>query len=143
MRRKYAGFFRSDRGSVTAEFAVVLPAVVVVALLAMSLGRAVVVNASCQEAARSVAQRLVTSSVQTVQTVQTMQPAQTVTRAEQAELEAVSDSVAGEPTTVRVTTVDVVADSPGKEVSVTCPLLPGPLGVIPASVTGYAVAVGS
>jgi predicted RecB family endonuclease len=117
-----------DRGTVTAEFAVVLPAVVVVALILMSLGRAVIVNASCQDAARSVAEHL---SVQLSVQGEVM-PDSVL----QDELKKISDSAAHE-----ATTVEVSQNSVGKEVTVICPLLPGPMGILPANVTGHALAL--
>lgn len=107
----------ADTGSVTAEFAVVLPAVVAVALLLIALSRTVTVSMRCQDAAAIAVRELVVSG-------------------QQADPQTAAIAVAGEGASVSV-------DSNGNQVSVTvsCPVLPGPLDVLPTRVTGEAVGV--
>ena len=50
----------ADRGAVTAEFAVVLPAVAMVAMVLLCLTRTVTVSMRCQDAASAVVRELVT-----------------------------------------------------------------------------------
>ncbi|WP_243390202.1 TadE family type IV pilus minor pilin [Bifidobacterium margollesii] len=108
-----------ENGTVTAEFAVILPAVMVVALLLFSSARAVTVGMECQEAARAAAREIVVAA----------------------------DSGAANPSGVAAriagTGVSVAVAKGGREVAVTtrCPVLPGPLGIVPASMTGKAVAI--
>lgn len=107
----------ADCGSVTAEFAVVLPAVVAVALLLVGLTRTVAVSMRCQDAAAAVVRELVVTGGQT-------------------DAAAVARDVAGADASVAVRRAqDRVT------VNVTCPVLPGPLGVLPAQVSGEAVGV--
>ena len=50
----------ADRGAATAEFAVVLPAVAMVAMVLLCLTRTVTVSMRCQDAASAVVRELVT-----------------------------------------------------------------------------------
>ncbi|MBW3088299.1 pilus assembly protein [Bifidobacterium sp. 82T24] len=101
------GLARSDRGTVTAEFAVVLPTVMVVALMLFSSARAVIVNMNCQDAARAAARELVVAGDGS------------------ADVAGVVARIAGNGASA-TTTVN------GGMVIVTtrCPVLPGPLGVV-------------
>lgn len=105
-----------ERGSATAEFAVVLPVVMVLAVLVLALARTSMVAMTCQDAANQAA-RVASADAQ---------------------------SNAG----------DIVARLAGGDASltlaqgngmveavVTCPVLPGPLGVLPAHVQGRAYGV--
>lgn len=105
---------RYDRGSATAEFAVVLPAVMAMVLLLLALTRAIAVSLDCQEAARTVAR-----SIAVAQTVD--------------DYGSVAHAIAGD--------ADVtVRDLPDRwEIRISCPLLPGPLDVLPAHVEGHAI----
>lgn len=107
---------RDDRGTVTAEFAVVLPTVMVVALLLLSSARAVMVSMNCQEAARVAVREMVIASDGDAN------PSDVVAR------------IAGPHATVRITEqrdqITVIAR---------CPVGPGPLGVLPVAVEGEAV----
>ncbi|WP_243388804.1 TadE family type IV pilus minor pilin [Bifidobacterium simiarum] len=107
-----------ERGTVTAEFAVVLPAVMVLALLLFGSARAVTVGMTCQEAARAAAREIVVSAESGGD------PSGVVSR------------IAGSGASVSVS-------RGGTEVTVTtrCPVMPGPLGILPASMTGKAVAI--
>jgi Flp pilus assembly protein TadG len=116
-----AGCMRADSGAVTAEFAVVLPAVIVVALVLLSLGRAVVARVECQDAARAGAKEIAVAEVV---------DAAATTRARAA---AIAVSSQGK--------VTFSQSSSSVKVSVECPLLPGPLGIFPAHVGGVAVAI--
>lgn len=107
---------RDDRGTVTAEFAVVLPTVMVVALLLLSSARAVMVSMNCQEAARVAAREMVIASDGDAN------PSDVVAR------------IAGPHATVRITEQrDQIT------VITRCPVGPGPLGVLPVAVEGEAV----
>ncbi|MBT1177653.1 pilus assembly protein [Bifidobacterium callimiconis] len=107
---------RHDQGTVTAEFAVVLPTVMVVALLLLSSARAVMVSMNCQEAARVAAREMVIASDGDAN------PSDVVTR------------IAGSRATVRV-------EEKQDQITVTtrCPVGPGPLGMLPVAVEGEAV----
>ena len=110
-----------EYGTVTAEFAVVLPCVVVVAALLLSLTRTVVVAMDCQDAAAVVARTLVMESDGRGARTDVVSIA--------------SQLVDGE------TSVDVDWRGRYVDVTVTCSVLPGPLGVLPARVTGSATGV--
>lgn len=105
----------SDRGSVTAEFAVVLPAVMVMAMLLLALTRTIAVSLDCQEAARTVARQLVTGGG--------------TDRDWQDLVQAAADG--------STLTIDDLGDR--YEVRTRCPVLPGPLDVLPAAVEGFAI----
>jgi Flp pilus assembly protein TadG len=108
---------RDDMGAVTAEFATVLPAVVVIALVLMSLARAVAVSMDCQDAASTVAREMVASR-QGVDAVSTAR------------------EVAGPGASATVARADGTIS-----VTVYCPLLPGPGNVLPARVHAKAVGI--
>ncbi|NEG97076.1 hypothetical protein GFD17_09985 [Bifidobacterium sp. SMB2] len=114
-----AGKDMADAGTVTAEFAVVLPAVMVVSLLLFSSARAVIVNMNCQEAARAAAREMVVAGESG-----DADPAGVVAR------------IAGSGATVSTATG-------GGQVTVItrCPLMPGPFGVLPVALEGRAVGV--
>lgn len=107
----------ADEGSVTAEFAIVLPAVIVVAALIMALSRAVVVSMDCRDAAAAAARQVVVEA--------------------ESDPAAVAADVAGSDVAVTVR-----RHGDDVEVTVRCPVLPGPLGILPASVTGRAMGIG-
>ncbi|WP_314685744.1 pilus assembly protein [uncultured Bifidobacterium sp.] len=109
---------KRSRGAVTAEFAVALPAVVVLMLLALSLTGVVVRSLGCQDAASAVARELAISGLSV-------------------DADAMVSRMAGEGATVLVT-----RDGTGFVVVTTCPSLPGPLGVLPATVKGHAYGLG-
>lgn len=108
---------RNDRGAVTAEFATVLPAVMVIALVLMGLGRAVAVSMSCQDAASAVAREL-------------------IVRGADADPTQIARSVAGDGASA---SIDHAAGL--VHVTVSCPVIPGPGNVIPAEVRGTAVGI--
>ncbi|WP_236632702.1 TadE family type IV pilus minor pilin [Bifidobacterium xylocopae] len=101
----------------TAEFAVILPAVVAVAALLLGLTQAVCVSMSCQDAARNAAREVV------------------VHRGE-GDPAGVAQQVAG-------TGAATSLERSGQQVrvSVTCPVISTPLGVLPGRVSGSAVAM--
>lgn len=107
----------ADEGSVTAEFAVVLPAVVMVALLLIGLTRTVAVTMQCQDAAAVAVRELVVSG-------------------ERSDPQSAAQAVAGDGVSVSV-------QHNGDRVSVTvmCPVLPGPLDVLPTRVTAEAAGI--
>ncbi|KAB8294401.1 TadE/TadG family type IV pilus assembly protein [Bifidobacterium avesanii] len=105
---------RCDRGSATAEFAVVLPAVMAMVMLLLGLTRAITVSLDCQEAARAIARSTV--AAQSVE-----------------DYGSVAHAIAGESDVT-------VHELPDRwEVRVACPLMPGPLGVLPLRVEGEAI----
>jgi Flp pilus assembly protein TadG len=106
---------------VTAEFAVVLPAVVVVALVLLSLGRAVLVHVECQDAARAAARELAVAQVY--------------------DSSAASRARNAAHTVSAKASVGFSAASGSVIVTTQCPLLPGPLDIFPAHVRGRAVAM--
>ncbi|MDF7664324.1 TadE family type IV pilus minor pilin [Bifidobacterium sp. ESL0763] len=117
--RRLAGKARAavrgeDRGAVTAEFAMVLPAVVAIAALLLMLARAVTVEMNCQDAASAGARVAVTTKDNG--------------RARAAAIEA-ADHGAQVSVSRGVGKVDVV---------VSCPVVPDPMHVLPTHVTGKA-----
>lgn len=106
-----------DPGAVTAEFATVLPAVVVLALLLLALARTVMVSIGCQDAASAAARAAVTAG-------------------EDADPSTAAHAVGGGGITVNVSRA-------GERVTVTthCPVIPDPMGVLPTRVEGRAVGV--
>ncbi|WP_434734842.1 TadE/TadG family type IV pilus assembly protein [Bifidobacterium sp.] len=106
-----------DQGAVTAEFAMVLPAVIVMAALLMSLTRAVTVSMDCQDAAAAAARQLVIT-------------------AGEADANAVARSVAGAGAVARVSHGEGAFT-----VNVQCPVLPGPLNILPTRVHASATGI--
>jgi Flp pilus assembly protein TadG len=98
-----------DQGAVAAEFAVVLPAVIVMAVVLMSLARAVTVSMDCQDTAASIARELV-----------------------------VTDGEADASALVQAmgvgASVSVARGGGTYAVSVQCPVLPDPFGVLPTRI---------
>lgn len=107
----------ADEGSVTAEFAVVLPAVVMVALLLIGLTRTVAVTMQCQDAAAVAVRELVVSG-------------------ERSDPQSAAQAVAGDGVSV-----SVQHNGDRVSVTVTCPVLPGPLDVLPTRVTAEAAGI--
>lgn len=107
---------RSDAGAITAEFAVILPAIMVLVLVLLTSARASMIALSCQDAARVTARTLAmeddTSQAQSI----AQRAIQTVV-------------------TVRVQQTDTTVT-----VHTQCPVLPRPLSTMPFHVEGYAVA---
>lgn len=121
-----------DRGAVTAEFAVVLPCVVLVAALLLCLVRTVTVSISCQEAAgAAVRELIVISHGEASQYIATFDMTSV-----QEIAESTAQRIAGEDSFVSVElekrTVTVTAQ---------CPVVPDPLHVLPTQVTGKAIGV--
>ncbi len=114
MRGVMAADAEESRGAVTAEFAVALPAVVVLVVLCLSLTGVVVRSLGCQDAASAIARELAMSG-------------------SSVDEDAVVRRMAGEGASVLVT-----QEGSGFAVVTTCPSLPGPLGVLPATVKGHA-----
>lgn len=108
---------RSDSGAVTAEFAVILPAVVAVAALLLGLTQAVSVSLNCQDAARVAAREIVVHQGEG-------DPAGIV------------QQIAGPHAQLSMKRSDSSIS-----VLVTCPITAGPFGVLPAHVSGSAVSV--
>lgn len=111
-------FDRFDDGAVTAEFASVLPAVLMIAILLFALARGVMVSMTCQDAASAAARSAVSAG------------------GGEAGAKAAARTVAGRD-------VDLDIDYDGDTVTVVthCPVVPDPMGVLPTSVTGKAVGV--
>ncbi|MBT1161998.1 pilus assembly protein [Bifidobacterium sp. SO1] len=115
-----AALRHADRGAATAEFAVVLPAVVAVAVLLLCLSRTVVISMDCQDAAVSAVRELVVADGVDADT----------------DLQSVVRAVAGG-------NASATASYGDEQVTVTvqCPVVPDPLGVLPTRVTGRATGV--
>ena len=105
-----------DRGSVTAEFAIILPVVMVLALALLSLTRAVIVALDCQDAARAAAREIVVAAD-------------------------AADPVAVARTVVGNVSVELSDREDRVEVRTRCPVAPGPLDLLPIAVNGYAVGI--
>lgn len=105
----------ADRGAATAEFAVVLPAVAMVAMVLLCLTRTVTVSMRCQDAASAVVRELVTREGGGMS------------------VNAVASGIAGEGAVV-----SVADDGHSIRVTAQCPVLPDPFGVLPVKVTGSA-----
>ncbi len=108
---------RYDEGSATAEFAVVLPCVAAVAILVLCLGRASVVSMNCQDAAAAGARAM------------TVLGTDGEARASEAALAAA----------VEGSSVSFTVGSDSVAVTVQCPVVPDPAGVLPTKVVGKTV----
>lgn len=107
---------RADEGAATAEFAVVLPCVAAVAILVLCLGRASVVSMNCQDAAAAGARAFAVDD----------------TGGESKARTAVMAAAGGSATVRFERGADFVT------VTVQCPVVPDPTGVLPTRVTGKA-----
>lgn len=107
----------ADSGAATAEFASVLPAVVAVFALLLGSSQAVVVSMRCQDAAATVARELIVAG-------------------DDANPQATARAVAGDGV-ITQTRID------GGQVTVTvqCPVVPDPFGMLPTRVRGTATGV--
>ncbi|WP_439097337.1 TadE/TadG family type IV pilus assembly protein [Bifidobacterium callitrichos] len=110
---------RSDAGAVTAEFASVLPSVMVMIVLLAALARGVVVSMTCQDAASAAARAVVSSGGD-------------------ADSEAAAQAVVGKGVDVDI---DVDAEAGTVTVITRCPVVPDPMGVLPSLASGKAVGV--
>ena len=99
----------ADEGAATAEFAVVLPCVAAVAILVLCLGRASVVSMNCQDAAAAGARAF-----------------------------AVDDTGGESKARTAVMAVRFERGADFVTVTVQCPVVPDPTGVLPTRVTGKA-----
>lgn len=114
-----AGLRRADdRGTVTAEFAVILPVVAMLALALLGLTRAIGVSLSCQDAARAAAYEVTIAGAQ-------------------------ADPVGAARAAAGGISIGVDVDDAGDEVRIrtTCPVMPGPLDILPVTVGGFAMAL--
>lgn len=107
----------ADQGAATAEFAVVLPCVAAVAIAVLCVGRASITSMNCQDAAAAGARAV------TIEADGGDAAARTAALA-----------VAGDGASV---TLDMEADA--VTVTVRCPVIPDPAGVLPTWVVGKAV----
>ncbi|ANU43506.1 pilus assembly protein TadE [Bifidobacterium animalis subsp. animalis MCC 0483] len=107
---------RDDEGTATAEFAVVLPVIVVLAALLLYLGRASVVSVGCQDAAANAARALMVAG-----------------NALESGSQAVAQTAAGDGVRIQVRTA-----GNGFEVIAHCAVVADPWGVVPRTVTGRA-----
>ncbi|WP_335341928.1 TadE/TadG family type IV pilus assembly protein [Bifidobacterium moraviense] len=103
----------------TAEFAVILPVVMTLVLLLLGLTQAIGVSLACQDAARAAAYEVVVAGAD-------------------ADPVAAARAAAG---TVDVA-VSVDHGDDGTRIRTTCPVMPGPLDVLPVTVGGTAMALG-
>ena len=108
----------------TAEFAVMLPAVIVIAMLILVLTRLAAVQVGCQDAARDAAR-----------VAQTLSTAHGV-RGQDARIISAVQRHAGAYASVAIS-----EDAQAVRIDVTCPAGPGPLHIFPASLHGHAYAV--
>ena len=108
---------RHDQGTVTAEFAVLLPMVTALALLILALTRTVIVGLNCQEAARAAARELIISNDTT-------------------RITPVVQSIAG-----RDATVSMSESHETITIATQCPIAQDFFGVLPVKVSGRAVAM--
>ena len=106
----------ADEGAATAEFAVVLPCVAAVAILVLCLGRASVVSMNCQDAAAAGARAFAVDDT-----------------GGESKARAAAVAAAGDSVTVRF---DRGTDS--VTVTVQCPVISDPTGMLPTRVTGKA-----
>ena len=109
----------ADSGAATAEFAVVLPAVAMVAMVLLCLTRTVTVSIRCQDAASALVRELVTR--------------EGGLSGAGMSVNAVASGIAGEGAVV-----SVADDGHSIRVTAQCPVLPDPFGVLPVKVTGSA-----
>ena len=116
-RRLQDWFSQSDTGAVTAEFASVLPAVLIMAVLLAALGRGVMVSVNCQDAASAAARTAISTG-------------------DDDAVKAAAQSVAGQDAEV-----DIDVDGGTVTVVTRCPVIPDPMGVLPSLVKGEAVGV--
>ena len=109
--------YRCERGAVTAAFATVLPAVMVVALLLLSWVRLVGVSIGCQDAASAAARAAIASGDET-------------------DPSSAARAVVGKGVAVNINMTE-------RQVTVVtrCPVIPDPGGVLPTVVEGKAVGV--
>ncbi|OZG62070.1 pilus assembly protein TadE [Bifidobacterium lemurum] len=106
-----------DHGAATAEFAVVLPCVVVMAALLLSLTQAVVTSMDCRDAAAVAVREMVAGG-------------------DESQAERAAVQVAGSDSSIAI-----VRRERYVEVTVTCPVMPGPMNLLPVRVTGEATGV--
>ena len=104
----------ADEGSATAEFAVVLPSVAAVAMLMLCLGRAVVVSMDCQDAVAVAAHAIAGRDGES--------------RARSAALAAAGNDAR----------VSFSRNADSVTITVQCPVIPDPVGVLPTRVTAKA-----
>ena len=117
-RRPWRGWrLAADEGAVTAEFAVVLPAVILVTVVLIALARTVTVSMSCQDAAAVAVREIVVAG-------------------DESDPVGAAQAVAGADSSVSVT-----YGSEAVSVTVSCPVIPDPLGVLPTVVTAEATGV--
>lgn len=107
----------SDEGAVTAEFAVVLPAVMAMAVLLMMLARAVTVEMNCQDAASAAARVAV------------------VSKSDYEARLAAQDAAGGDAS------VSISRGFKQVKVTVSCRVVPDPMHVLPMAVVGKATGV--
>ena len=106
----------ADCGTVTAEFAVVLPCVAAVAILSVFGGRASIVSMNCQDARG-----------------RPVRGAMAIDAGGEAKARAAAQTIAGGGSTV-----SFAANANSVTVVVRCPVAADPTGVLPASVVGKA-----
>ena len=106
-----------DRGAVTAEFAIVLPTVIVIVSVLCSLVRFVDVSIRCHDAASAVARSLVIEG-------------------KNADIDAVAMNIVGTHTTAAYSLQEGIY-----RVTISCPILPDAMNILPMSVTSKATSV--
>ncbi|WP_300765929.1 TadE family type IV pilus minor pilin [uncultured Bifidobacterium sp.] len=105
-----------DRGSVTAEFAVAIPAALALVLLPLAMVPAITATVRCQDAASSIARQVAVSG-------------------SSEDADRMGRRVAGDGAVV-----DVTKDEEGYDIVVVCPLPSDPWGLLPSTVKRHAFA---
>lgn len=118
--RVRSGCFRdagTDSGTVTAEFAVVLPAVMALAILLLALTQTIRIGMICQDAANAAARELV--------------------------IHQGKDDPAGLVSRMAGGSSELALERSARQVQVTlsCPVVSTPLGILPPHIQGRAVAI--
>lgn len=102
-----------DRGTVTAEFSIVLPCALILLFVLIGIGRAVVCTMNCHDAAAQVAYYLVTHK-------------------DDKAAASIVQSVAGQGASVKISRSNNMAN-----IVVKCPLIPDPLHILPPLVESH------
>ncbi|RSX54607.1 pilus assembly protein [Bifidobacterium samirii] len=119
----------ADEGAVTAEFAVVLPAVAAVAILLLGLSRATIVSLDCHDAASAIAREMAVGASGGGGDGDG-------TAAAGADYQTIARDIAGANASANVT-----QNGDRVTVIVTCPVVPDPLGILPTRITATATGV--
>ena len=120
---------QADEGAVTAEFAVVLPAVTAVAILLLGLSRATVVSLDCHDAASTITREMVVGASDGGD-------GGDGTAAAGIDYQSIAHDIAGADASANVT-----QNGDRVTVIVNCPVVPDLLGVLPTRITATTTGV--